>query len=80
MDRWENTFIRGIPASRYISIWTKIANQSGKKVHLSDFSDWLLSIGLSKDEVSRIVFVYVDEERELVLEVSARNFIENIKD
>lgn len=77
MDRWENTFIRGIHASRYIASWIKIALRSEKKVYVSDFSNWLKSLGLSGDEISRIVFLYV--EGKLELEDSARNFIKNIE-
>ena len=73
---FENKIIKGVHASRFIMSWIRQGGNITWIEGINDFKEWLKSLGLSKEEVNDICEMATNGKLEL--EISAKNFIENI--
>ena len=77
MSEFDNKLIAEVHASRYIASWGKMGGHFGRgSKGRFDFSDWLESMGLSKDEVYNIYNLATCGRLEL--ETSAREFMKSL--
>ncbi len=70
---FENKNINGIYATRFIASWVRKGGQLKYGEDIDNFHDWLLSLGLSKEDADDIKFLATNGKLEL--EDSARKFL-----
>ena len=72
MSDFENKSIRGIYATRFIASWLRMGGMLYTREDVDDFRSWLLSLGLTSDEVWPIMYLATTGKMEL--EVNAKAF------
>ena len=72
---FDNKSINGIYATRYIMSWIRSGGTIRSGKGLDDFSDWLVSLGLSAEDIKVIRFLATNGKMEL--EYSANQFLAN---
>lgn len=70
---FENKRFNDIHATRYIASWYN----SGGSDYLGDFEDWLMSLGLTKEDARYVWNMAMCGKLEL--EVNAKKFIDNVR-
>ena len=74
---FENRQINGyIYETRFIASWVRMGGQLQYGEDIDNFYDWLLSLGLTKEEADHIRFLATNGKLEL--ENSARKFLDAI--
>ena len=76
MSDFENKSIRGIYATRFIASWLKMGGMLCTGKDVDNFRSWLLSLGLTSDEVWPIMYLATTGKMEL--EIHAKAFLENL--
>ena len=72
-----NKLIGDVYATRFIMSWVRMGGKLGKRGDgVGDFRKWLTSLDLDEEDIERIIFIATNGKLEL--EVSAKNYIENI--
>ena len=72
-----NKLIGDIYATRFIMSWVRMGGKLRKRGDgVYDFRKWLTSLDLDEEDIERIIFIATNGKLEL--EVSAKNYIENM--
>lgn len=69
----KNLQANGIQYSRYIMSWVHMGGKLERRQGISDFENWLKSLGLWDDDIEEILFMAINGEAEL--EDNAKSFI-----
>ena len=73
---FENESIRGIYATRFIASWLRMGGMLCTCEDVDNFRSWLLSLGLTSDEVWPIM--YLAETGKMELEIHAKAFLKKL--
>ena len=72
-----NKLIGDVYATRFIMSWVRMGGKLGKRGDgVDDFRKWLTSLDLDEEDIERIIFIATNGKLEL--EVSTKNYIENM--